>query len=203
MGSNSDGKVVGTRTRSCSIRKAMVYSHLGSAGGSKRAKGHPIMWQQNYLLGEIFGLPILYCGIPDISTIQPCALLVFIAHNETSGLSRMRSALLMGCQLCPSTRYYWPPHSNDCSDPRDKVFAVLGLATDWLEKGGLDPDYRETTTAEEIYKRYAMWDVKKNRSLRILSFASGRPESFRLPSWAPDWRFIDNHDLLTTTYDED
>lgn len=87
-------------------------------------------------------------------------------------------------------------HFNDCSDPRDKLFAVLGLATDWLEKGGLDPDYRPTTTVEDVFKRYAIWDVKNNRSLRILSFASGRPETSHMPSWAPDWRIIDDKDLL-------
>ena len=87
-------------------------------------------------------------------------------------------------------------HFNDCSDPRDKIFAVLGLATDWLEKGGLDPDYRPTTTAEDVFKRYAIWDVKNNRSLRLLSFATGRPETSHMPSWAPDWRIIYIEDLL-------
>lgn len=52
--------------------------------------------------------------------------------------------------------------SNACSDPRDKIYAVLGLAKDWLEKGGLDPDYDHRTTVEDAFKRFAMWDVKKN-----------------------------------------
>ena len=48
---------------------------------------------------------------------------------------------------------------NDCTDPRDKVFAVLGLAKDWLQEGGLDPDYRRTTSTSGVFKRFAMWDI--------------------------------------------
>lgn len=81
---------------------------------------------------------------------------------------------------------------DDCSDPRDKIFAVLGLAKDWLEKGGLAPDYRRSTTAQDIFRRFAMWDVKKNGKIRILSCAGGCKESSDLPSWAPDWRNIQN-----------
>jgi hypothetical protein len=81
---------------------------------------------------------------------------------------------------------------NHCSDPRDKIFAVLGLAKDWLEKGGPVPDYRGTTTPEKVYKRFAMWDVKKNGKIRILSCVAGHGEALCLPSWAPDWRKIEN-----------
>ncbi|MCJ1380894.1 hypothetical protein MMC17_004003 [Xylographa soralifera] len=81
---------------------------------------------------------------------------------------------------------------NDCSDPRDKIFAVLGLAKDWLEKGGLVPDYSNEATAEEVFKRFAMWDVKKNGQIRILSCATDPDQPSQLPSWAPDWRKIKN-----------
>jgi hypothetical protein len=82
---------------------------------------------------------------------------------------------------------------NECTDPRDKVFAVLGLAKDWLEKGGLEPDYR-TSTAEDIFKRFAMWDVKKNGKIRILSYGTGVHQSPTMPSWTPDWTKIENAD---------
>jgi len=39
------------------------------------------------------------------------------------------------------------------------VFAVLGLAKDWLQEGGLDPDYRRTTSTSGVFKRFAMWDI--------------------------------------------
>jgi len=82
--------------------------------------------------------------------------------------------------------------SNDCTEPKDKIFAVLGLAKDWLEKGGLVPDYRFRTTTEDIFRRFAMWDVKTNGKIRILSCVTGRDKLTNLPSWAPDWRKIRN-----------
>jgi len=82
--------------------------------------------------------------------------------------------------------------SNNCTDPRDKIYAVLGLAKDWLEKGGLDPDYEPTTSAEKVFKNLAMWDVKKNGQIRILSCAAGPDTASNLPSWAPDWRKLKN-----------
>ena len=81
--------------------------------------------------------------------------------------------------------------SNDCSNFRDKIFELLGLAKDWLEKGGLEPDYRPATTAEEIFKRFAIWDVK-NGKIRILSCSTGSNSTPNLPSWAPNWRNIQN-----------
>ena len=62
--------------------------------------------------------------------------------------------------------------SNDCSAPRDKVFALLGPAKDWLEKGRLEPDYRPGAAAEDIFNRFLIWDVKKNGKIRIFSCSS-------------------------------
>jgi hypothetical protein len=81
---------------------------------------------------------------------------------------------------------------NECKDPRDKIYGVMGLAKDWLEKGGLIPDYRRVTSAEEVYKRFAMWDVKTNGTIRILSCATSDPESSGMASWTPDWRNMEN-----------
>jgi hypothetical protein len=81
---------------------------------------------------------------------------------------------------------------HDCSDPRDKIFAVLGLAKDWLKEQNIKPDYK--ISPEEVFKDFAVWDVLYSGSLRILSCAS-RSQSGRgskLPSWVPDWRDIDN-----------
>jgi hypothetical protein len=50
----------------------------------------------------------------------------------------------------------------------------------------MDPDY--TIIAEDVYKRFAIWDSKKSANLRLLSFSSGPKadnESW-MPSWTPD-----------------
>jgi hypothetical protein len=82
---------------------------------------------------------------------------------------------------------------NLCSDPKDKIYAVMGMAKDWREKGELDPDYSATTTAEEVFKRFAIWDIQKNGTTRVLSCATGPESTSDLPSWVPDWRRIKNN----------
>lgn len=83
---------------------------------------------------------------------------------------------------------------NQCSDPRDKLYAVLGLAKDWQGKGELTPDYRPDITPEKVFQRFAMWDIQKNQTLRILSCATENGYPSNLPSWVPDWRAIKNPD---------
>lgn len=79
---------------------------------------------------------------------------------------------------------------NNCKDPRDKVFAVLGLGKDWLEKRALEPNYH--ATVEDVFREFAIWDSKENCTLRTLSCPSG--DFSPLPSWVPDWRSVDNPD---------
>jgi len=72
------------------------------------------------------------------------------------------------------------------TDPRDKVFALLGLATD-DSSGTLLPDYAKSW--EEVYIETARHIIKRNRTLTILSMAGAFSErSTELPSWVPDWR---------------
>ena len=86
-----------------------------------------------------------------------------------------------------------------CTDSRDKLFAMMSMATgrdayDWE----VSLDY--TLTAEDLYKRFAIWDMIRNRTLRVLSCASTTsqdPELMpSLPSWVPDWTRILNRQLL-------
>jgi hypothetical protein len=82
-----------------------------------------------------------------------------------------------------------------CKDQRDKIFAVVGLAKDWLETRVLIPDYdTREEKALEVFKEFAIADSNQNGDLRALSCASrpsvsGNPP---LPSWVPDWRNIEN-----------
>jgi hypothetical protein len=75
------------------------------------------------------------------------------------------------------------------SDPRDRVFAFLGLA----DRGyAISADYSASNTLEEVLVDTARRIVNFDGDLGILSYATGRrgdgPDSVtRLPSWAPDW----------------
>ncbi|THV47046.1 hypothetical protein BGAL_0339g00060 [Botrytis galanthina] len=76
------------------------------------------------------------------------------------------------------------------SDPRDRVYSVLGLAAD----GFLADPPRYQDSFEKVYSDLVKSFVDKDKSLDILCFADrfhclehlhGQPI---LPSWVPDWR---------------
>ena len=76
------------------------------------------------------------------------------------------------------------------TDPRDKVFAILGLAGS--RSGPNTPqftaDYRMST--EALYHRYSIYSVRTNTADQLLHFA-GLQRSLSpprpMPSWVPDW----------------
>ncbi|KAL5338841.1 hypothetical protein BJX70DRAFT_388273 [Aspergillus crustosus] len=68
-----------------------------------------------------------------------------------------------------------------CSDPRDKVFAVLGLM------GGkfIKPDYR--LSIESVYIGIGSYLVEDLHTLEIFALLGRKQRSYDLPSWIPDW----------------
>lgn len=74
-------------------------------------------------------------------------------------------------------------HPLQATDPRDKVYSVLNLATD-REDLSLSVDY--ICSAEELYTVVAARIVSCSLSLDIL-YSCLSTKSFSLPSWVPDW----------------
>ncbi|KAL4874097.1 hypothetical protein BDV12DRAFT_191960 [Aspergillus spectabilis] len=68
-----------------------------------------------------------------------------------------------------------------CSDPRDKVFAVLGL----MGEKFVEPDYR--LPIESVYIGITSYFVKVWHTLDFLALVRQKHRSFNLPSWVPDW----------------
>ncbi|KAE8445911.1 hypothetical protein EG329_012690 [Mollisiaceae sp. DMI_Dod_QoI] len=74
------------------------------------------------------------------------------------------------------------------TDPRDKVFALMGVVTD---AGSilvdLKPDYRLST--EEVYLSVALHYLEKLKNLELLAHAgiNSALRNPKLPSWIPDW----------------
>jgi hypothetical protein len=67
-----------------------------------------------------------------------------------------------------------------CSDPRDKVFAILGLMGEKL----IGPEYR--IPVENVYTGITAYLLKNWQVFDVMALA-GQKRSFNLPSWVPDW----------------
>lgn len=94
--------------------------------------------------------------------------------------------------------------SSNCSDAKDRIYAVLGLANDLSfsdRRGPLKPNYDPATTTEDVYRKFAEWSIMDKKNLHILSCASKSASESGLPSWVPDWRDIPNRDVFTR-YDD-
>ncbi|KAI0110938.1 HET-domain-containing protein, partial [Nemania sp. FL0031] len=97
------------------------------------------------------------------------------ANGETIGLGRLL--------------YY--SRSFEASDPRDKVFAILGLwrYTRNNRAGQMDirPDYHKDVS--EVYVEATTVAIHESGNLDILSLVDGtrREGTSRLPSWVPDY----------------
>lgn len=80
----------------------------------------------------------------------------------------------------------WNTWDRDATDPRDKVFAILGLVGENYSDTLPNIDYSKST--EEVYREVASLIITKENSLDILLAASGLDNGGNLPSWVPDWR---------------
>ncbi|ERF70676.1 hypothetical protein EPUS_02542 [Endocarpon pusillum Z07020] len=76
------------------------------------------------------------------------------------------------------------------TDPRDKVYAALGMATKFLPEGEdalMTPDY--SLSVSEVYRRFAAFEIVKLPYVAVLSYVEDK--SIRLlsdlPSWVPDF----------------
>ena len=76
--------------------------------------------------------------------------------------------------------------SASCSDPRDKIFAVLSLASE-ADTCDLNPDYSKPT--EAVYQDLVLHYTSNIQSLTILSHCGLLDDAggTRLPTWVPDW----------------
>ncbi|KAI5364716.1 Putative heterokaryon incompatibility [Septoria linicola] len=77
--------------------------------------------------------------------------------------------------------------SRQCSDARDRVYGLLGMATGkWRDV--LVPNYERS--AGEVFEEYFVECVKRTGELKELSYVfhnSDSEEVPRLPSWVPTW----------------
>jgi hypothetical protein len=106
-----------------------------------------------------------------------------------------KSAKLDLLYLINSTKYL------HASNPRDRIYALLGLVEKDHHLAALNPDYSKSTS--QLNTQLFKYIVESSRRLSILALAPYRTvEIGELPSWAPDltYRWGDGRDALATDY---
>jgi hypothetical protein len=72
-----------------------------------------------------------------------------------------------------------------CTDPRDRVYALLNLV-EKSERGiGIQPNYQRTCA--EIYQDMVLRLIEYTKMLDILRSCEMKPKTLSLPSWVADW----------------
>ena len=74
----------------------------------------------------------------------------------------------------------------DCKDKRDKVYSLLGVASDKRDLN-IVPNYNNNNTLQNVYTEAAVRIIKVSGSLDILSNVKPKKRVQGLPSWVPDW----------------
>lgn len=73
----------------------------------------------------------------------------------------------------------------EATDPRDKIYAFVGLASDWDKVPR--PDYSQTV--EEVYLTFARYFVSQGQGMELICEAGTSRSSLDTPSWAVDWSY--------------
>jgi len=80
------------------------------------------------------------------------------------------------------TRLLISTRDSKATDPRDKVYDLLGMAT---HQGSLVPDYRKTTA--EVYMEATRALIAENHGLEVLNTVHCLEHDENIPSWVTDW----------------
>jgi hypothetical protein len=205
---NLVGASVGTR-----LRKRFERLQLSSAGASvfPWSKFEPVLpllqlswFRRKWIIQEVVkgNQPLLLCGdvILDWNILQDVMVyLKILAHknlgelmvrNKTSltALNHVNIIAMMKWEgyAVPSTltTLLYMTRSFVCSDPRDHLIALLGLACDTgPDVRSIQADYK--VSVAELSKQYVLWDIFQNRALSC--FSSGFDHQTLSPSWVPDF----------------
>ncbi len=132
---------------------------------------------QRYRWGPERTFALYRAGYEPIYLESPVNLVREVWKSESS-VAEAESTLL---------KQLWHFKSRKCGDPRDKVFAILGICKD-VSNGDITVDYSDTTSIARVYSEVSRFIIMRDHDLKLLSACQWYgSEVTDLPSWAPDW----------------
>ncbi|KAJ9602679.1 hypothetical protein H2200_012873 [Cladophialophora chaetospira] len=122
------------------------------------------------------------CGLPQFVRINFLLDMQEAWHKDSSQNIRRMLEAARSCQV---------------TDPRDRVYAFLGL----VDSGySIEPDYKSSNSLQDLFCYTCKRTILFEQSLDILSHAQDkyRTEDDGLPSWVPDWSHERQMPMLQT-----
>ena len=121
-------------------------------------------------------------NVPGVSTmLQP--LVEILGH-----MSEFTQGRLLGFEI-PLDSVLRSFRARDSTDPRDKIYGLLPLVTEWYDHEAIFPDYDIVTTPAQVYTRVVLKMIEISESLDVLSQPGHYmwKASTTLPTWVPDY----------------
>ncbi|KAL9631354.1 MAG: hypothetical protein Q9204_004267 [Flavoplaca sp. TL-2023a] len=113
-------------------------------------------------------------------------LCTFLFNRTMSEESRRRETGLL--RLLTQFRHC------EATNPKDKVYALLGMASDMPDDADFKPNYAKPIA--EVYQDLVEFIVTKDRNLDILRACEISGPEHDLPSWVPDWSRASSYQAL-------
>jgi hypothetical protein len=90
--------------------------------------------------------------------------------------------------------------TNLASDPRDKLYSLLGLVKGNSLADSIAPDYSEANTTAILYRTLATKFIESGKGTEILQHAGNDNRTPDLPSWVPDWSYQSRSNVQVDLY---
>ena len=159
-----------------------------------------VSWDQLFLAYDQLRASELYVSTYEkyCSLCTPCRTAVNAYTQQIGGIIAHRNAIEQARQgdlLECVVRH----RSRQATDPRDKVYAFLGLSAP-IHADMIVPDYAKTVG--EAYVDFAFHTLNMDGPRVLLSAGDCEQSQYQVPSWAPDWtapRLTSYGDIMIVT----
>ncbi|KAF4625955.1 hypothetical protein G7Y89_g12209 [Cudoniella acicularis] len=141
-----------------------------------------LVWGNNQILWRNFRDAILCLEWKKVHRLYPDSLSLATRFQTIVSIANKFDFMSFNTLLSVS-------RNSKCSDPRDRIYAILSLAKNYTNgyEPTLDvkPDY--TKGAADIYKEVTVQNLTQLKTLKFLTHCELNEDGIDVPSWVPDW----------------